>query len=155
MTLLKEIAMALRTYEPWNLMNQLHSEINQMFDHRLGRYGEDGSVVTTDWVPAVDIKEKADCFVLNADLPGVDPNDIEVTMEEGQLTIRGERHSDTEQNGNDYHRVERISGQFYRRFTLPDTADSEGITARGNHGVLEITIPKHARQQPRKIAVAH
>lgn len=147
--------MALTTYEPWNLMNQLHSEINRMFDHRLGRYGEDDSVVTTDWIPAVDIKEEKDRFVLNADLPGVNPNDIEVTMENGQLTIRGERRSESTSEANGYHRVERISGQFYRRFTLPDTADSEGISARGNNGVLEITIPKHARTQPRKINVEH
>lgn len=145
--------MAMTRYEPWNLMNQLHSEINRMFDHRLGRYDEDGSVVTTDWVPAVDIKEESDRFVLHADLPGVDPKDIEVTMENGILTIRGQRHSETASESDGYHRVERISGQFHRRFSLPDTADSEGITARGNHGVLEITIPKQARTQPRKITV--
>lgn len=147
--------MAMTTYEPWNLMNQLHSEINRMFDHRLGRYSDDDSVVTTDWVPAVDIREEADRFVMHADLPGVDPKDIEVTMENGQLTIRGERRSESTGESNGYHRVERISGQFYRRFSLPDTADPENITARGNNGVLEINIPKHARTQPRKINVEH
>ncbi|HET7587914.1 MAG TPA: Hsp20/alpha crystallin family protein [Gammaproteobacteria bacterium] len=147
--------MAMTTYEPWNLMNQLHSEINRMFDHRLGRYSDDDSVVTTDWVPAVDIREEADRFVMHADLPGVDPKDIEVTMENGQLTIRGERRSESTGESNGYHRVERISGQFYRRFSLPDTADPENITARGNNGVLEISIPKHARTQPRKINVEH
>ncbi|HET6725627.1 MAG TPA: Hsp20/alpha crystallin family protein [Gammaproteobacteria bacterium] len=149
--------MALTTYEPWSLMNQLHSEINRMFDHRLGRYNysDDDSVVTTDWVPAVDIREQQDSFILKADLPGVDPKDIEVTMENGMLTIRGERRSEETRESDGYHRVERISGQFYRRFTLPDTADSEGISARGNNGVLEITIPKHAKTQPRKINVEH
>ncbi|HET7306786.1 MAG TPA: Hsp20/alpha crystallin family protein [Gammaproteobacteria bacterium] len=148
--------MALTTYEPWSLVNQLHSDINRMFDRQLGhRYGDDESVVTTDWVPAVDIREEGDCFVMTADLPGVDPKDIEVTMENGQLTIRGERRSEEKRDGNGYHRVERISGQFYRRFTLPDTADSEGITARGHNGVLEIRIPKHAKTQPRKINVEH
>lgn len=145
--------MALTRYEPWNLVNRLHSDINRMFDRNLAGYGEDDSVVTTDWIPAVDIKEEADRFVMSADLPGVDPKDIEVTMENGLLTIRGERHEEKARETNGYHRVERMSGQFYRRFSLPDTADSEGIFAHGRNGVLEITIPKHQKVQPRKITV--
>lgn len=147
--------MALTRYEPWTLMNRLHSDINRMFDHRLGlgNYGGDDSVVTTDWIPAVDIKEEPDRFVMHADVPGVDPKDIEVTMENGMLTIRGERREEKSSESDGYHRVERMSGQFYRRFSLPDTADSEGITARGRNGVLEITIPKHQKVQPRKISV--
>jgi HSP20 family protein len=147
--------MALTRYEPWTLMNRLHSDINRMFDHRLGLGGYDGddSVVTTDWIPAVDIKEEPDRFVMHADVPGVDPKDIEVTMESGILTIRGERHEEKSSESNGFHRVERMSGQFYRRFSLPDTANAEGITARGKNGVLEIVIPKHEKVQPRKISV--
>ena len=93
--------------------------------------------------------------MLHADLPGIDPKDIEITMENGVLTIRGERAHEADANTNAYRRVERTTGRFFRRFTLPDSADAERITATGKHGVLEITIPKHARVQPRRIAVEH
>jgi HSP20 family protein len=87
-------------------MNQLHGEINRLFDDSLGRYGgDDASVVTTDWVPSVDIKEEDERFVLHADIPGVDPKDIDVTMDNGILTIRGERKSETQENRDGYHRV--------------------------------------------------
>ena len=88
-----------------------------------------------------------------ADLPGIDPKDIEITMENGTLAIRGERKSETEEEREGYHRVERARGSFYRRFTLPDTANTDKIEARGKDGVLEIVIPKHDKVQPRKIAV--
>lgn len=138
-------------YEPWGLMNRLHNELNQLFDSRLGD-GE-SAVAATDWVPAVDIKEEKDRFVLRADIPGVDPKDIEITMEDGVLTIRGERKEEIKDEKDGYRRVERVRGSFFRRFVLPDTADAEGISARGNNGVLEIVIPKQAKVQPRRITV--
>lgn len=141
-------------YEPGSLFNQLQSEINRLFESRLGPGGEDSStVVTSHWMPAVDIREEADRFVLYADVPGVDPKDIEVTMEKGVLTIRGERKLEPEEEREGYKRMERARGTFYRRFSLPDSADPEGVSARGKNGVLEVTIPKHERVQPRKISV--
>jgi len=146
--------MALVRYEPWNLFNQLQSEINRLFEARTAAGSEDNStVVTSHWMPAVDIREERDRFVLFADIPGVDPKDIEVTMENGVLTIRGERKLESEEEMEGYKRVERARGTFYRRFGLPDSADPERISARGKNGVLEVTIPKHERVQPRKIAV--
>jgi HSP20 family protein len=147
--------MAMIRYEPWALVNQLQNEINRLFETRAGAgAGEDNStVVTSHWMPAVDIREDADRFVLFADIPGVDPKDIEITMEKGVLTIRGERKIDSDEQPEAYKRVERARGTFYRRFGLPDSADPERIAARGKNGVLEITIPKHERVQPRKIAV--
>jgi HSP20 family protein len=109
--------------------------------------------VTSHWSPAVDVKEEADRFVILADLPGVDPKDIEVSMENGVLSIRGERKSEKEEDRDGFHRVERVRGTFYRRFSLPDTADSERIEAHGKDGVLEIAIPKQKKVQPRKITV--
>ena len=88
-----------------------------------------------------------------ADIPGVDPKDIEITMEDGVLTVKGERYFKTKNDDETYKRLERSSGSFYRRFSLPDTADGEHIEAKGNNGVLEITIPKHEKVQPRKIEV--
>ena len=86
-------------------------------------------------------------------MPGVDPDEIEITMDQGVLTLKGERSEETEDEREAYKRVERVRGSFYRRFSLPDTADAELIEAEGKNGVLEITLPKHEKVQPRKIAV--
>ncbi|HEB99242.1 MAG TPA: Hsp20/alpha crystallin family protein [Thiotrichales bacterium] len=141
-------------YEPWSLLNQLYNEIDQIFDPRLRRGGsEDSPVSAADWVPAVDIKEEDTRFVIHADVPGVDPDDIEVRMEDGVLTIKGERQSEDKEEREGYKRIERVRGSFFRRFSLPDTADAEGITAKAKNGVLEIVIPKHEKVQPRRIEV--
>lgn len=142
-------------YEPWNLLNQLQGEINQLFTPQHRRLGEDNAIIaTSDWTPAVDIKEEAEQFVIHADIPGVDPKDIDVHMENGVLTIRGERHAETQEEREGYKRVERVRGHFYRRFSLPDTADADAISAKSQHGVLEIVIPKQQKIQPRRIQVA-
>jgi HSP20 family protein len=138
----------LQSYRPWGLLGEFQREINQLFDNR-----NDASVVTADWVPAVDVREDEERFVIRADLPGVDPENIDVTMENGMLTIRGSREATKDVNEGGWHRVERVSGNFYRRFSLPDSADAEHIGAKTANGVLEVTIPKHARVKPRKIAV--
>ena len=141
--------MAMMRYEPWSLLNQLHREMDNMF--RPG--ADESSLATSDWNPAVDIKEEEDAYLILADVPGVDPKDIEVHMEHGVLTIRGERKSETKEERENFRRVERVRGSFYRRFSLPDTADAERITAKSNHGVLEVRIPKQEKIQPRRIAV--
>jgi len=138
--------MALARYENRNPWSQFHQEVNRML-------GENSSVVTSDWVPVVDIKEEKDRFVLHADLPGVDRDDIDITMEGGVLSIRGERKLEDVAEGGEYKRVERIHGNFYRRFALPDEADAEGINARCNQGVLEVVIPKKQSVQPRRIEI--
>ena len=141
-------------YEPWSLLNQLHNEIDQLFTPQRRRLGEDNAnVATSDWTPAVDIKEEADRFVIHADIPGVDPKDIDVHMENGILTIRGERQSESKEEREGYKRIERVRGSFYRRFSLPDTANAEAISAKSQHGVLEVVIPKQQKVQPRRIEV--
>ena len=142
-------------YEPWNLYKQLQSEINKILESNLygGAEEDNSNVVTSHWTPAVDIKEDKDAFVLFADIPGVDPGEIEITMDHGVLTIRGERPAETEEQRAGFKRMERARGTFYRRFSLPDSANAEGISARGRNGVLEITIPKQEKLQPRKITV--
>jgi len=141
--------MAITRYEPWGWLNQLQGELE-----RAPIWGSsEGSVATAAWAPAVDIKEEKDKFVLHADLPGVRPDDTDVSMEDGVLTIKGEKKSEaiTEKDG--YKRVERTYGSFHRRFSLPDTANSEEISAKSKNGVLEIIIPKRQSVQPKKIAV--
>lgn len=143
-----------RYSEPWGILNQFYRDLNQVFGQLESRPGSDySSVATSAWVPAVDIKEEIYQFLIEADIPGVDLNEIEVSMEAGILTIKGERKLENQMEGKDYKRVERLHGTFYRRFSLPDTADSENITATGKNGVLRITIPKKEKAQPRKIAI--
>ena len=151
--------MTLVRYEPFSLLERFQRELNRLGNwdvHAGENVSEDGSnVVTSDWRPAVDLKEESDRFVILADLPGVDPKDIEITMENSTLAIRGERKSEKEEEREDYHRVERVRGTFYRRFSLPDTANTDKIEARGKDGVLEVVIPKHNKVQPRKISVTN
>jgi len=142
--------MGLMRYEPWGLLDQMRREMERSLDNRAE---EGSSVATSDWVPAVDIKEADDAFLIVADIPGVDPKDIEVHMDNGVLTIKGEKESEQKDEREGYKRVERTYGSFYRRFSLPDTADPEKISAKSNHGVLEVRIGKQERVQPRKIAV--
>jgi HSP20 family protein len=148
--------MSLVNYEPWSLLDRLQQQLNQSgyANKTLADNDSDYSnVVTSRWSPAVDIKEEADRFLITADLPGVDPKNIEITMDNGVLTIKGERQSEAREEKEGYKRVERASGSFYRRFSLPDTADADRIEAKGKDGVLEVTLPKHEKVRPRKIEV--
>lgn len=149
--------MAVTRYDPWNVLSQFRDEMNRMLEEsgtRLPAEADASSVVTSAWTPAVDIKENPDSYVLVADIPGVDPKNIDITMEGGVLTIRGERkHEETEEREG-YRRRERIHGTFYRRFSLPDIADPDKISAKSKNGVLEVTIPKREQAQPRRITVS-
>lgn len=132
----------------------LQEEIKQAFDRFFGDADTDASsVVTSQWVPRVDIKEEPERFVILADLPGMDPDQIEVNMDKGMLSIRGERTAEEKTENERYSRVERAHGVFYRRFALPESANPDGIAATGRNGVLEITIPKRPETTPRRITV--
>jgi HSP20 family protein len=141
-------------YRPGSLLHQLQrlsQEWDQLFEPS---YPEDNSLVeTSHWAPCVDIKEEPDHFVIYADIPGVDPHDIEISMENGVLTLKGERISSKKEEKEGYTRIERAKGSFYRRFSLPDTADPERVTAEGKHGVLEIVIPKREKAKSKRIKV--
>ncbi|HHH38442.1 MAG TPA: Hsp20/alpha crystallin family protein [Sedimenticola sp.] len=137
--------------DPWRLMQEWQKDLDRVFRAPIAR--DDTQVEGANWIPAVDIKEEDDKYVLHADIPGVKPEEIEVSMDNGVLTIRGERKQESEEEKENYKRIERVHGIFYRRFSLPDDADAEKITAKGENGVLEVTIPKMESQQPRKIEV--
>jgi HSP20 family protein len=128
------------------MLEQMRKEMDRVM-------GEENAATASDWVPAVDIKEDQDCFTITADLPGVKGKDIEVHAENGMLTLRGERDIQKKDEREGYKRIERSYGSFFRRFTLPDTADTDKISAKTDNGVLTVTIPKHERLQPRKIEV--
>lgn len=144
-----------RYQQQWPGRSMLQDELKQVFDRffQVGESQEDSSVVTSQWAPLVDIKEEADRFLIHADLPGIDPADVEVLMDKGILTIKGERESTSSEQGEYYSRFERQYGSFHRRFALPDSADPEGITASGSNGVLTIAIPKRPETKPRRIQV--
>jgi HSP20 family protein len=134
-------------------MDRLHRDVDQLFSARMLSEQDDESGEIGSWLPAVDIKEEDNQFLIRADVPGVAAEELEVTMEDGYVSIQGRRDTkvDSEQDG--WRRVERVSGRFYRRFSLPDTADAEGIKAECKNGVLEIAIPKQARSLPRRIQI--
>ncbi len=108
---------------------------------------------TADWIPAVDVFEEKDRYVVRADLPGVNPADIDVSMDGGILSIVGERNAEDRSDDDGVSRYERATGRFSRRFTLPEFADADGIKASSRNGILEISIPKQAEVQPRRITV--
>jgi len=141
-------------YDPLSLLNVLQRELDRAAETGRGNAESPSSVATAEWTPAVDIKEEANRYVLLADLPGVSHEQIDITMDNGILTLRGERTTEAAAQREGYKRIERINGTFYRRFSLPDTADAEGISARCNNGVLEISIPKKSQLQPKRIVVS-
>jgi HSP20 family protein len=143
----------IRYNNPWNLLNTLQRELQNPEYNQLS--DDEAAVATANWAPPVDISENENAFTLLADIPGVDPRDIEISMEKGVLTIKGERHSENVEEKENYRRVERQSGQFYRRFTLPDSADADRIEAKSEHGVLRITIPKQEVAVSRRIEIKH
>jgi len=146
--------MAIVRYDPFQVLNQLQGEINRIFDSRYAPLGEEGSRFGAgEWAPAVDIKEEESRFLIHADLPGVDPKDVELTLENGVLTIKGHRETEAREEREGYKRVERASGTFYRRFTLPDTADPDKVEAQCRNGVLEVSIHKREAAQPKRITV--
>ncbi|SFF48499.1 heat shock protein Hsp20 [Fontimonas thermophila] len=142
--------MSITRYEPWALHRELLNEVNRLFGAN-----DASSAATADWVPPVDIEEYADKFVLYADVPGIEPSSIDVTLEKGVLTLAGTREQPVEHSGIERKRSERASGKFLRRFVLPDTVDSDNVTASGKNGVLQVIIPKRPQAQPRKIAVTN
>ena len=148
--------MSLMRYpQAWPAQARVHDDLKQIFDRFVNNADspDESAVVTSQWVPRVDIKEEADRFVILADLPGVDPQHVEVLMDKGILSIKGERSSEVTEQSERFSRIERRYGSFHRRFALPDTADAEGILATGHNGVLEIVIPKRPESTPRRIQV--
>ncbi|HJP36455.1 MAG TPA: Hsp20/alpha crystallin family protein [Gammaproteobacteria bacterium] len=134
-------------------LRRLSDEFNKMLAQWPSVGDESADVVTSDWTPAVDVKEENKRFLITADLPGVDPKDVEVTMHNGMLTLKGERSEEKKEEKEGYRRVERFSGSFYRRFVLPDTADPDKIKARAKNGVLEVEIGKTKALESKKIKV--
>jgi len=138
--------MTIVRYEPWAFVGRLQRQLDRAL-------GEVADGATVSWIPRVDIHEEDERFVVTADLPGVEGKDIEITAEKGVLTLKGERRSEKKSSTNGFESIERASGTFLRRFTLPESLDAEAIKASHVNGVLEITIPKRPTAQPRRIEI--
>jgi HSP20 family protein len=139
-------------YEPFRLLNRFHRDFERFFDDTRSR-SDGADTAATAWLPSVDVREEESRFVVSVDLPGVDKKDIEIVAEKGVLTIKGERRAETKSGDASYERIERVSGKFLRRFTLPETAQADAISAKQTNGVLEVTIPKQPQVQPRRVEV--
>ena len=143
--------MNIARFEPWTFVDLLHRDLDRLADYRGVARNDPASVA--DWIPAVDILEEKDRFVLRADVPGVEPDDIDVSMDSGVLNVSGERRAAPRADDAGVQRIERATGRFFRHFTLPETADAEGITAKCSNGILEVSIPKLPEVQARRITV--
>ncbi len=139
-------------YSPWNLFDQLQHEVNRAQPYR-NRSEKSTDTPTADWAPAVDIKEEEGRYVLVADIPGVNPEEIDIQMENGILSIKGERNSELKTEHEGFKRIERKHGIFERRFTLPEGVNPQAINAKSSNGVLTVSIPKQETVKPRKITV--
>ena len=130
--------------EPWSLLSRLNRDLE-------GFAASSGAAVA--YIPPVDVREEAEVYRLEADLPGVAPADIEITAEKGLLTIRGERKREQREQNASYERIERVEGSFTRRFALPENVQADAIRARFNHGVLEVTIPTQPKVAATRVTV--
>jgi HSP20 family protein len=142
--------MARRPADPFFALRRLDSMLNDAFGGWAN--GESGAV-TSAWLPAVDVMEDKEGVRLTAELPGVRQEDVKISLENGILTIRGEKKSQVEEKSDRVHRVERQYGSFERSFALPTTVDVERIEARFDAGVLTVTLPKAEKAKPRQIEI--
>src|SRR5918993_2484406 len=145
--------MSITRYDPFRDLRSLQEEVNRLFSTNLTRgFGEEG-IGRGAWNPSVDIYENKDQIVLEAELPGMNRDDFELTVENNVITLRGERQFEKKDETDNYHRVERSYGSFTRSFTLPQTVSAEGATAEYTNGVLRVTLPKREETKARRIQV--
>lgn len=146
--------MALARWNPLAELSNVNRDFHDLFGTRwLQPFGEGEGMESRAFAPTVDIREEDDRILLSADLPGVNKDDIDVSVEGSQLTIRAERKFEDDQNRDKYHRVERFYGVYQRSFTLPETADTENMAARYDNGVLEVTVPKRAESKRKSVKI--
>ena len=145
--------MAIIRWDPFRDLITLREKMNRLFEEAFTSRGEDRELISSSWTPSVDIYETENALVLSAEVPGVDEDDIEIRIEDNTLSIKGERKFEKETKEENYHRIERAYGSFYRSFTLPSYVDQDKIEAEHENGVLKITMPKKPELKPRKVKV--
>jgi len=148
--------MAIVRWEPFRDLVGIQDRMNRLFEEafRGSRGAGEEEWALGSWAPACDIYEQEGDIVLKAELPGVDPKDVDVRVEQNVLTLRGERKFDNEVKKESYHRVERAYGSFSRSFTLPNLVDTDKIKAEFRDGVLRVTLPQHEEAKPKQISIS-
>jgi HSP20 family protein len=143
--------MAITRWDPFRDLMSIHNEMNRLFGRTYG--GDVGESSRGAWTPALDVHETQDKFVITMELPGVSPDDVDISVEDSTLVVRGERKFYREQDEESFLRIERRFGEFTRSLTLPSTADAESIQASFDQGVLTIEVPRKEEAKPRKISI--
>jgi HSP20 family protein len=145
--------MTIVRWEPLRELGTLQTEMNRLFNTVFDSPGQGNAGALRRWMPAMDLVETEDHFVLRADLPGMSEEDVKIELEDTTLTVSGERKAEHEDRGEGYYRVERAFGSFARTLTLPQGVDPEAVTAGFDRGVLEIRVPKPEARKPRRIEI--
>jgi HSP20 family protein len=149
--------MTVSRWDPFQDLLAIQDEMNQLFGRAVGQGGQrgqgQGQVAERMWAPALDISERKDAYVVTVEVPGVKADDLDITLEDGLLTIRGERRFTQETSEQQFHRVERRYGSFRRSITLPSQVQADQIEASFEDGLLEVVVPKAEEAKPKKISV--
>ena len=145
--------MSITRYDPFRDLKTLQDEVNRLFSTNFSRGFGDEGIARGVWTPNVDIFENKDEIVLEAELPGMNREDFELTIENNVLTLRGERRFEKKDEGDNYHRVERAYGSFTRSFTLPQTVSGDNAAAEYKNGVLRVALRKREEVKARRIEV--
>ncbi|HKW85529.1 MAG TPA: Hsp20/alpha crystallin family protein [Nitrospiraceae bacterium] len=146
--------MTLVRWDPFRELEEMSNRLNRIFDRPVLRNSNGKEALTiADWVPSVDISETDTEYLIKAELPEVKKEDVKVTLQDGVLTIQGERRQEKEEKDKKFHRVERSYGSFVRSFTLPDYVDDAKVKAEFKEGILNLHLPKSERAKPKAIEV--
>src|SRR5918911_1803913 len=145
--------MSITRYDPFRDLRSLQEEVNRLFSSNLSRSFADEGMARGAWAPNVDIYENKDQIVIEAELPGMNREDFDLSFENNVITLRGERRFEKKDETDNYHRVERSYGSFTRSFTLPPTVSGEGASAEYKNGVLRVTLPKREEAKARRIEI--
>jgi len=140
-------------WRPLGMIEPFRKEIETLFDRFFGDEAGSGTMTANTWAPRIDVEETDKEIIVKADLPGVDPKAVDVSVQDGVLRVSGERKDERVEKKKNFQRVERFSGSFYRAISLPPSADADKMTAMSDSGVVTITVPKKAESQPKKVAV--
>ena len=145
---------SLTQWHPFKEMDDMQRRLSSLFSLRPGRWNEGKENMTVaEWLPLVDITEDDKSYLIKAELPEIKKEDVKVTVENGVLTLTGERKLEKEENGKRYHRVERSYGSFVRSFSIPDDADASQVKAEFKDGVLHVHLAKNEKARPKSIEV--
>jgi HSP20 family protein len=146
--------MAITRWDPYREVQSLQNRMNSLFREMSGEPGGDNAPLTTaSFVPAVDVYEDEKKVLLKLEVPGIEEKDLDVRVENHTLTVKGERKFESEEKEENFHRIERRYGSFFRAFTLPTSVDTENVQAHYQNGVLKLELAKKPEAQPKQIKV--